>query len=250
MKPSRSLVATWRALALLCLAPLSFVLGHTAEPIRALVIVGGHDFQTNQFHELFQALPDVRVRLVEHPAAHAWLERERSADYDVLVLYDMWQPISEDAKANFTARLAEGKGLVALHHSLANYQDWEEYGRIIGGRYLLAKRTEDGIDKPASSYLHDVKFRVEIADPNHPVTRGLPDFVIHDETYGQLDVRPDVHVLLKTQEATSNPVIAWSNDYRGARVACIQLGHDRFAYENPHYRQLLAQAIRWTAKRD
>jgi uncharacterized protein len=250
MKPSRSSGAAPRALLCLGLAAFGLVLGHTAEPIRALVIVGGHDFQTNQFHELFQALPDVRVRIVEHPTAHAWLERERSADYDVLVLYDMWQPISEDAKANFTARLAEGKGLVALHHSLANYQDWEEYGRIIGGRYLLAKRTEDGIDKPASSYLHDVQFRVEIAAPNHPVTRGLPDFVIHDETYGQLDVRPDVHVLLKTKEATSNPVIAWSNDYRGARVACIQLGHDRFAYENPHYRQLLAQAIRWTAKRD
>jgi hypothetical protein len=39
-----------------------------------------------------------------------------------------------------------------------------------------------------------------------------------------------------------------TNQYRAARVACIQLGHDRFAYENPHYRQLVAQAIRWTAK--
>lgn len=250
MKPALSTIAAVRVLALLCLAPLSFAFGHAAEPVRALVIVGGHDFQTNQFHALFEALPEVRFRILEHPDAHAWLERDRSADYDVLVLYDMWQPISEDSKANFIARLAEGKGLVALHHSLANYQDWEEYAKIIGGRYLLAKRTEDGIDKPASSYLHDVRFTAEIADPNHPITRGLSDFVIHDETYGQLDVRPDVHVLLKTQETTSHPVIAWSHDYRAARVACIQLGHDRFAYENPQYRQLLTQAIRWAAKRD
>jgi len=231
-------------------ALLSLAVAPAAEPVRALVIVGGHDFQTNEFHELFRTLPDVRAQVVEHPAAHAWLEREPSSNYDVLVLYDMWQPISDRAKASFLARLAEGKGLVALHHSLANYQDWNEYGRILGGRYLLEKRTENGIEKPASSYLHDVKFRVEIADPNHPITRGLPGFNIHDETYGQLDVRPDVHVLLKTQEPTSNPVIAWSNQYQAARVACIQLGHDRFAYENPHYRQLLAQAIRWTAKRD
>lgn len=250
MKAFPSTAASLRSLILLLTASVSLAIGQAAEPIRALLIVGGHDFQTNQFHELFQALPDIRMRMVEHPAAHAWLERERSADYDVIVLYDMWQPITKDAKANFVARLTEGKGLVALHHALANYQDWEEYSRIIGGRYLLAKRTENGIEKPASSYLHDVKFRVEIVDPNHPVTRDLPNFIIHDETYGNLDVRPDVHILLTTQEPTSNPVIAWSNLYRAARVASIQLGHDRFAYENPHYRQLLAQAIRWTAQRD
>ena len=231
-------------------ALLSLAVAPAAEPVRALVIVGGHDFQTNEFHELFRTLPKVRAQVVEHPAAHAWLERDASSSYDVLVLYDMWQPISDQAKASLLARLAEGKGLVALHHSLANYQNWNEYGRILGGRYLLDKRTENGIEKPASSYLHDVKFRVEIADPDHPVTRSLPSFNIHDETYGQLDVRPDVHVLLKTQEPTSNPVIAWANQYQAARIACIQLGHDRFAYENPHYRQLLAQAIHWTAKRD
>jgi hypothetical protein len=188
--------------------------------------------------------------MVEHPAVHASLASDKSEAYDVLVLYDMWQPITDEAKANFIARLKEGKGLVALHHSLANYQQWDEYARIIGGRYLLAKRGENGAGKPASSYLHDVQVPVEIADPNHPVTRGLSNFTIHDETYGNLDVRPDVHVLLKTKEPTSNPVIAWSTEYHSALVATIQLGHDRFAYEDPNFRQLLAQAIRWTAKRD
>lgn len=34
-------------------------------------------------------------------------------------------------------RAQEGKGLVALHHCLASFQDWDEYPKIIGGRYHL-----------------------------------------------------------------------------------------------------------------
>ncbi len=232
-------------LALLAGLPL----GRAAEPVRVLLFVGGHDFQTNEFHQLFQNLPDVSVKWVEHPAAQAWLANEKADAWDVLVLYDMWQPITDETKANFIARLEQGKGLVALHHSLANYQEWTEYGKIIGGRYLLAKRVEEGREQPASSYLHGVQIPVEIVDPHHPVTRGLSDFSIRDETYGNLDIHPDVDRLLLTREPTSNPVIAWSHLYRKARVVAIQLGHDRSAYENPSYRRLLSQAIRWTAHR-
>jgi hypothetical protein len=188
--------------------------------------------------------------VVEHPAAHAWLEADRASSYDVLVLYDMWQPITETAKNNFLARLTEGKGLVALHHALANYQDWPDYTKTIGGRYLLEPRTEAGTNQRASTYLHDVQFQVEIADPNHPVTRGIPSFTIHDETYNHLDIQPTVHVLLTTKEPTSHPVIAWTTPHPSARVVCIQLGHDSLAYQNPHYRKLLAQAIHWAAKHD
>ncbi len=88
---------------------------------------------------------------------------------DVLVLYDMWQPITDEAKSDFVARLKEGKGLVALHHCLASYQQWPEYAKIIGGQYHLVY---------------------------------------------------------------------------------AELGHDHFAFENLNYRRLVAQAIRWTAKRD
>jgi type 1 glutamine amidotransferase len=29
----------------------------------------------------------------------------------------------------------------------------------------------------------------------------------------------------------------------------LQLGHDHWAYENPNYRELVARAIRWVARR-
>jgi uncharacterized protein len=239
-----------RLLAGLCLlgilpGPLA-----AAEPIRVLLMVGGHDYQTNQFHQLFEENPEVTFRVVEHPEAHLWLRSDRADAYDVIVLYDMWQPITDEAKTDFIARLTQGKGLVGLHHALASYQTWDDYRAILGGRYHLKPRVVDGLEVPGSTYRHDVQFRVNVLDRTHPVTRGLEDFDIHDETYGGFEVLAGAKPLLGTTEPSSGPVIAWHQEYAGARVVYIQLGHDRIAYENPNYERLIAQAIRWAARRE
>jgi type 1 glutamine amidotransferase len=234
------------------LGALSPCLGQTAaaaSPIRVLLVHGGHDFETNQFLEVFKANPEVRFEVVHHPQAQARWKADAAA-YDVLVFYDMWQLIDAEAKANLVARLKEGKGLVALHHSLVSYEKWDEYGRIIGGRYHLGKWSKDGVEQPASIFKHGVDFTVRVADPAHPVTRGVHDFAIHDETYGHFEVGPGVHALLTTDEPTSGRVIGWAKTYEAARVVYLQLGHDHAGYENPNYRRLVAQAIRWAAKRD
>ena len=221
-----------------------------AGPIRVLVITGGHDYETNRFLQLFKDTAGLSVQTAAHPAAQDWLKPDKAKDWDVLVLYDLWQDITEAEKADFLARLKEGKGLLALHHSLADYQNWPEFERIIGGRYNLAKRTVNGVEKPASIYQHGLHFRVRVANPQHPVTQGVTDFDIEDETYGLFDVSAQVHALLTTDEPTSTKTIGWARTYEAARVVYLQSGHDHTAYDNPNYRRLVANAIRWVAKRD
>jgi uncharacterized protein len=214
---------------------------------RVLVVHGGHDFQTNQFFQIFKENPEITFRTVEHPNAHRWFKEEPARQYDVLVFYDMWQEISEEAKADLINRLRDGKGLVALHHSLGSYQNWDEYAKIIGGRYQMKKWKENGVERPGSTYKHDVTFRVRVADPDHPVTLGVKDFTILDETYGGFQVAPGNHVLLTTEEPTSGPNLAWAKTYEAARVVFIQLGHDEHAYKHPEYRRLVREAIGWVA---
>jgi uncharacterized protein len=238
------------ALALLAVAGCA---SHSAEKsaskIRVLVVTGGHGFEEEAFFKLFKDNPDITFQAVAHPNAHALLTAEAGKQWDVLVLYDMYQPISEGAKADLVARLKEGKGLVVLHHAIADYQAWPEYTEIIGARYYLAATNINGVAKARSAYKHGVDFNLHVADPKHPVTRGVPDFTIHDETYKWFDVSDKCHPLLTTDEPESNKVTAWAKTYKGARVVYIQSGHDHFAYENPNYRQLLSQAIAWVAKR-
>ena len=217
---------------------------------RVLVVTGGHGFEQEPFFKLFKDNPEITYQAVEHPKAHALLTADAAKAWDVLVLYDMHQGISDQAKGDLIARLKDGKGLVTVHHAIANYQDWPEYWKIIGAHYYLAATNINGVAKPRSAYKHGVDFRIHVADPQHPVTRGIKDFDIHDETYKWFDVAEDVHPLLTTDEPESNKVVAWAKTYQGARVVYIQLGHDHFAYENPSYRQLLKQAIQWTARKD
>jgi hypothetical protein len=232
------------------LAAATVIAAQAADKTRVLIVTGGHDFETNQFFQIFQDNPGITFLKVTHPDAHAWLKPDKAAQYDVLVCYDMWPNITEEAKADFVARLQEGKGLVVLHHAIADYPKWDEYANIIGAKYYLEKQVVNGVEKARSIYQHDVKFKVQIADPSHAVTRGVQDFEIHDETYNLFDVQPTNRPLLKTSEPTSAPVIGWAKEYGKARVVYLQLGHDHFAYENPNYRRLVAQAITWAAKRD
>lgn len=250
----KALISSRVAGVLMALAMVELAaLGRAAEanaPLRVLLVTGGHAYETNEFLQVFHDNRGITFTHVTHPAAQAWFAADKASSWDVAVLYDMWQPVDEAGRANLVARLKEGKGLVVTHHAIANYQAWPEYQRIIGARYYLEPTVRDGVRKERSKWLHDVDFKVRIAGGDHPVTRGLQDFEIHDETYILFDVDAEVTVLLTTDAPTSQPTLAWAKTYEAARVVYLQLGHDHLAYENPHYRRFLANAIRWTGNRD
>jgi type 1 glutamine amidotransferase len=102
-----------------------------------------------------------------------------------------------------------------------------------------------GKEYPACSYIHDLHFKVRIVNPENPVTKGLTDFGIFDETYKGFYVEEGTIPLLTTDEPTSTPVIGWSKMYGKSRVVTLQSGHDAPTFENPDYRKLLRQAIEW-----
>jgi hypothetical protein len=135
--------------------------------------------------------------------------------------------------------------MIFLHHSLASYQEWNEFEKIIGGKYYLQSDTTDGEDIKLSTYKHDVDVPVEIVDQNHPILNGMDDFTIHDEVYGGFNVLPTVYPLLRTDHPESTEIIAWTNKYLNSNIVYIQLGHDHHAYEDPNYRRLVKQSIDW-----
>ncbi len=219
------------------------------ERIRAIIITGGHDFDRPAFFAMFDGFENITYAEVQHPDANDLYGSERASQPDVFIFYDMYDTITPRQQAEFIELLKQGTGMVFLHHSLASYQDWQEFLHIVGGRYHLEPYTEDGNRIAASTYRHDVDIPVEIQDKAHPITRGLEDFVIHDEVYGNCRILPGVHPLLETDHPESLPYLAWTNDYENSRIVYIQPGHDAHAYGNPNYQRLLQQAIFWAANR-
>jgi type 1 glutamine amidotransferase len=100
---------------------------------------------------------------------------------------------------------------------------------------------------PVASCKGGVKFKVHVADKTHPITQGLKDYDLFDETYCGRTFRPDIHVLLTTDELSSDKPISWVKTFKKSRVFYIQSGHDENAYRNRNYRTLVIRAIRWTA---
>ena len=220
--------------------PVSIPLNEAAEPaVRVLVVTGGHSYET-EFYSLFCA----NGLKWDHSASN--LEAFKSdirGEYDVLVLYDLSEDLDEQGRQNLRAFLESGKGLVVMHHALADYNSWEWWWRdVVGGRYVLGETTD------ASSAHHGLELFIETA-VEHPITRGLGAMHFWDETYKNMWISPEVTVILRVEEKKSDGPVAWVSPYKKSRVVSIQLGHDRNAFLNPGFHALVERAILWVGKK-
>ncbi|MBW8039906.1 MAG: ThuA domain-containing protein [Planctomycetes bacterium] len=222
-------------------------LSKPGEKLNVLVVTGGHAFEHKPFISLFEGYEDIEY--VEFPLKdHSEIFEDISGwDYDVIVFFNMTQKISPKRQENFTKLVKNGVGVVALHHCMGAYQEWPEYIKIIGGRYNLKASEQGGVKRQASTYLHGADFTVHIEDTKHPITRGLADFDVHDETYKKCIFEKDNHLLLTTNHPESDTEIGWVRSYGKGKVCFIMVGHGPSVYAHPSYRQLVARSIRWSA---
>ena len=236
-------------LALFALITAAFV-AQAADKIKVLVVTGGHGFEEQQFFQVFKDNPEITFTAAAHEKNTATAyERDDFLQHDVIVLYDMQQKITDEQKKKFLALFDKGIGVVVTHHALNSFPGWSEYERIIGGHYAEPDPNRTGIVTEKAGYEHDVEIPVVVVAKNHPITAGVKDFTIHDEIYWGFRVAPDVTTLITTTHPKSGKPLAWCRDEKKSRVVYLQLGHDHWAFENPNYRKLLAQSIRWTAKK-
>lgn len=217
--------------------------------ISVLITSGGHGFEEKHFFEMFDKMPGISFHHIQLPDSMDLLRPGLEEKFDVIVMYDMMgDSISRAQKQAFISLLKKGIGVVSLHHNLGAYPDWEEFKNIIGGKYIFNPGVYNGQKYSGSSYTHDLDFIVKTADKNHPITQGVSDFEIHDETYKDFYTAPNVHVLLTTDSPLADPEIAWVLQYESSPVFYLQLGHDSKAWSNPNFSRLLQNAIHWSAE--
>lgn len=219
------------------------------EPLRVLIVTGGHDFERASFFKMFDSFASLGWKEVSHPEAREMFAPQHRSSYDVVVSYDMPSSISEEDKTLMQETFREGKPWVVMHHALASYPQWPEFRRMIGGRYLTAEEVIDGKVHPPSTFHHDVMMNIRIADKEHPITSPMQDYSLEDEVYGGVYVSPEVHVLLTTDHPESSKQVAWTTRYGASRVVVIQGGHGPTAFENEHFRGLVERSILWAAGR-
>jgi len=201
------------------------------------VITGNHNFEVPEFINLFRALPgiDFYPQSLENFAADIAHVREK---YDALVFYNMHaEPPTEAAKAAIEALGDVEQGLVFLHHGLLAFRKWPLVSEIVG------------IEDRSFKYWPGETVRVDIADPQHPITQGLVPWQMVDETYAMADAGPGSEVVLTTDHPKSLKTLAWTRSYKQARVFVFASGHGKETYADPNFRTALQRGIAWAARR-
>ncbi len=211
-----------------------------------LVVTGGHGFDNPNFFKIFDEMPGIRYDKAELPKDMDLLAPGLEKKYDLILSYDMNKfPTTEEQRTNFAKLIESGMPLVAMHHSVCGYDDWPLYPKMIGGKYLHKPTVIDGKEYQPAKYKHDLDMNIEVLDKEHPITKGVGNFTIHDEGYKNLYIKPGVNLLLKTDHPDATPEVAWTTRYGKGPIFAIVLGHDAKSYENPALRKLLAQGIDW-----
>lgn len=261
------------------------IINHRA-PLQCLVAVRGHPFDRTAFDALFQSMEGISATMVDQPAAALLMNPASMREFDALVLYDMpgldfeapenaplYREPAPELQAGFRALLEQGKGVVALHHALAGWPTWDEYHEWLGGQFFYHPGTWRGQPVLDSGYCHEVTHEVTVV-ADHPVTAGLPtSFTLTDEVYLGQVLEQGCTPLLRSsasydrdyfwsadlavkgemfsREGWNHPpgsnLVGWARQALNSRLVYLQPGDGPSAYDNPHYRRLVENAIRWVA---
>ena len=143
--------------------------------IRILLTSGGHGFEQDSFYAMFDAMQGIEYTKAELPKDAGLLKPGLEKQFDCIVMYDMCAPaISPEQRKAFVELLTTGGiGLVSMHHNLGAQWDWDEYRKIIGGRFILKPTEIDGKAWAVTPWAHDQRLKVKIADPKHPSTKAI-----------------------------------------------------------------------------
>jgi uncharacterized protein len=213
--------------------------------LKTAVITGGHSFDVVNFYHLVRALPGIDG-YIQHLDDFAASPDSVRAAYDAVLFYCMPRSgPSDEGQPWYSGKLRAAldhlgttkQGIVMLHHALVAFPDFPLWDEWVGttGRTL-------------ARYDHDEQIPVTVADPDHPVTAGLSDWTLLDETYQMPEpIAAGTHLLLTTDHAKSMSALAWAREIGGNRVFCLQSGHDHQTWQDARFRQVLQQGIRWSA---
>jgi hypothetical protein len=96
-------------------------------------------------------------------------------------------------------------------------------------------------------------FKVKIVNKEHPITRGIGDFVVTDEQHFVTYEKDPKYILMESvnedgltwRDLGGSSVAGWAYDYGKGRVCYLAPGHVITALWNPEYEKIQRNAVKW-----
>lgn len=150
--------------------------------------------------------------------------------------------IPQRARQAMTTHVTAGGGLLGLHTASICFDDWREWGGLLGGSWEWGRSWHPSLG-PARAFV----------DTRHPLARGLEDFSLTDEVYSEQRLAPGIEVYGWAEQvgadgrATGRQPAFWIHRVGRGRVAYDALGHDAASLEHPIHRRLVQRAALWAS---
>jgi len=151
--------------------------------------------------------------------------------------------ITEEQGAAIKDFVQAGGALYALHNSSHISLSSKNYREVMGGAY---------IDHPALR-----PFRVSVVNKEHPITRGVQDFIVNDEQHFVTYDKDPRYILLRSEnidgltdisegrDLGTKAIAGWAYDFGKGRVVFTAVGHTLHALWQPEYFKLQKNAVGW-----
>jgi type 1 glutamine amidotransferase len=168
---------------------------------------------------------------------------------------DAW--ISEDQGKAVRDFVAAGNGFYSYHNNAFVSRSSTNYREVQGGV---------GLNHPPLR-----PFKVRIFNKNHPVTRGVEDFMVDDEQHYLIYDKDPKNILLHSENVDglrftspirdpkdmspepnkdlgTTSVSGWAHEFGTGRVVFTAMGHTIYSMWQPEHMKLQKNAVRWLLK--
>lgn len=135
-----------------------------------------------------------------------------------------------------------GNGFYAFHNSSHISLFSKAFREVMGGAYIGHPPLRP--------------FKVRVVNKDHPITRGVEDFMVNDEQHYVTYDKDPSHILLRSEnldglgyeDLGTEAIAGWAYEFGKGRVVFTAPGHTLHAMWQPQYFKLQQNAIRWLLK--
>lgn len=210
---------------------------------------------------------------LEKPQADPDFKPDFSA-YDVVISNFGWNaaPWPESTQRALEEYVGQGGGFVVVHAADNSFPEWLEFNKMIGlggwgdrtekdGPYVYyndaGELVRDDSAGKGGSHGPQHEFQITVRDPNHPITKGMPEKWLHtkDELYDRLRGPAENMTVLATAYSDAaekrgtgrhEPMI-FTIDYGKGRVFHTPMGHDDISVSGVGFITTFNRGVEWAA---
>ncbi len=217
---------------------------------KALIVWGGWPGHTPKESaevfapELEAAGFDVEVR----DTLDAYVDADLMGSVDLIVPIWTMSEISKEQWAGLNQAVQGGAGVAGFHGGMIDsFRNNVEYQWMTGAQWVA----HPGNTEPS--------YTVKIIDPDHPITRGLADFILPDTEQYYCHHDPANHVLCTTTfsgghgdtslyRVGATLPYAWTKTWGKGRVFGAAWGHTHTDFNVPEAKEIVKRGMVWAAR--